>query len=342
MKSLKFIEGLKILLNNRGLRYPTLATLLFIVFYYAVLVTFQLPPEIPQYLGTLDIYVIAFLLVITFSIYLLLLTVLMIIPVTRNALLSGRATDIKLLILNIISFVFAVFIPPFIFLIIYLIPFVVWTAFAALFMAMFFWDISERLSDFASEKGRTFSLITFLLFFIVGFIAFGAFYTSFDFSTIPFESTMILLVFPLFIILLPIISILVMLKGGALKQTPFYALLIFALEGYYFMRINGLINLNSTTNVIDAGDTIIQIFLVIYGLGSVAFNGEKLSKLLKLNLEVILVPLLWFKVSSMIVLLAVSDVQIMGYSAIIGNYLAFMFGLLIIGTVYGIYMHFRK
>lgn len=338
MVEISFLSGIRLLLKNRGLRYPFIATLIFIAFYYVVLIMFKMPTTIPEYAGEINIYVVSFLLVMTFSVYLLLLTVLMLIPSVRSKLLEGSFTDIKLLIINAISFGFAMFLPPIVFMAIYFVPFIAWTICASLFMVVFLWDISDRITLFAMKFGKKMNLILFVLFFIMGFVTFGAFYMNFDFSALPFESSMILLVFPLYIILLPIVAMIMMYKRKTLKQVSFFGLLVFAVEGYYFIRFNHiLVVLGGVTDTIDTIDAVIQMFLVVYGLGTMAYNGERLSRMLKLSLEVILLPLLWFKVSSMIVLMTVSEVTVMGYSAVAGSYLALMFGIMIIGTIYGLY-----
>jgi len=160
--------------------------------------------------------------------------------------------------------------------------------------------------------------------------------------SVRFESTMILLFFPLFIVLLPVLATVVMLRGKALKQITFFGFLIFAVISYYFAKVNSLVPFGGGTEEIDFASIVIQVFLVVYGLGSLAYKGEKLSTTLRIPIEVVLIPLLWFKVSSLIVLIAVSEITIMGYSPIIGEQLSTMFSLIIVGTLYGIYQLAKK
>lgn len=340
MTTLTFVEGIKLLLKNKGLRYPFVSTVIFIIFYYSVLLSLGLPSSTPVYLGELNIYVFSFLLLVTFSVYLLLITLLMAITVSRTKLLAGK-TDLKLLFLNVLSFVSAMFIPPSVFLVIYFVPFVFWSIFSSLFMVMLLWETSERINNVVKKRSEKLKLGLFALFLIIDLGLFGMLYGSLENLSVMFESTMILLFFPLFIVLLPIFAVATMLRGKDLKQVTLFGFLVFTVVSYYFAKVNSLIPFGKTGEI-DLVNVVVQVFLVVYGLGSLAYRGEKISTALRLPFEVVLVPLLWFKVSSLIVLIAVSEILIMGYSPIVGEQLSTMFSLIVVGTIYGIYQLIKK
>ncbi len=325
----------KELLNNPFLGYTWIVTNLLIIFYIVNLILLGPAESLPIFGQVLDIHGITFLLLITFSFFLLFLFIILWFENIQSKIKKGNIY-LKLLILNVIFFVGALFIPIGIFIGVYVVAFFCWYSLSALFFILFLRGITLKSMKKISLKN---GFLPILLYLIIWFLSFGLF--GFAFISIPWMSfdlfkQMPLLVFPLFIIILPLLGLSLKPKSGTRVPITLFSLLIFVYTFYNWIRY---LTWTENSKVFTISDAVIDIILITYAFFAMSKNAKKFSGLMKnkISADQFLLLFIWSRISSMILLLTVSDYELFGISASEGSYLATMFLIMVVGFLVGIY-----
>ena len=132
----------------------------------------------------------------------------------------------------------------------------------AYFTVLLGWNISKSVSQKAGESAKM-QWTIFLVFAILNFMMFGAAFMFLGLAALPIEQMIVLLMFPLGILLLPILTIVLRNKEIGPDQTSILTLILFAFGLYYTYR---LISITGTEWVLS--DITIQMILLVYGLAS--------------------------------------------------------------------------
>jgi len=132
----------------------------------------------------------------------------------------------------------------------------------AYFVVLLGWNIGKSVSIKLGDK-KTLHWASFILFWIVDFMLFGALFFVFGLSTLPFDQQIILLVFPLGIALLPILTIMLKDERGIPAQTTLLTLIVFVYGLYHTYRLVTLVEPQWALT-----DIIMQLALLIYGLST--------------------------------------------------------------------------
>ncbi len=132
----------------------------------------------------------------------------------------------------------------------------------AYFAVLLGWNIGKSVSGKLGERKKL-HWIFFGLFWIVDFMIFGALVMFLGLFSLPFDQQIVMLVFPLGIILLPILTILFKNKEGVPAQTTILTLIVFLYGIYHTYRLVSLVEPQwAISNVI------LQLVLLIYGLST--------------------------------------------------------------------------
>jgi hypothetical protein len=144
-----------------------------------------------------------------------------------------------------------------------------------------------------------------------------------------------LMIFPLFIIILPILGFFIKPKSANKAPITAYSFLVFIIIIINWVRY---LNWDQSTITYSFSDAIVDIILVTYTFFTLFKNANKISLKLKNRIyyDQLLLLLIWTRISSMILLLTVSDYELFGFSAAEGIYLASMFLIIVVGFVLGI------
>ncbi|MBD3214308.1 MAG: hypothetical protein GF311_16985 [Candidatus Lokiarchaeota archaeon] len=325
---------LKALKSNKILGYIYVSTILLIISYISFIFVFGPADDIPEPLTIPDIQDIAFILLIGFSFYLFFLFILTFIPKAYNSLQTNN-TILKMIGIHILFIIASIFIPISIFIMIYIISFFAWYIFSSLFLVMFAQDISLRTLGKIILKNRKLALIIYIIIWFISFSAFGALFFFFNFQTLNFNQQMILLVFPFFHVLLPIIGLLIKPKSNKRAPISLYGLLMFLIVLYQWTRYFFWTPSSVNYSFLDA---IIDISLVSYSFFSLFKNANKIRAKIspKIQIDSILLLFIWTRISSMILLLSVGEFTLFGNSATEGSYLISIFLTILTGLVLGI------
>ncbi len=337
-KDLSFIDSFKLffreLRKNSFLGYLWLISNALIIFYTIVIVLIGQATSLPTPGRIPDIHGIAFLLLITFSFFLIFLFLS---SWFRSFFkdLKEKKTIIKLISIHLIWLIVSLFIPIFIFIGLYIVAYFLWYLISSIFLILFFRDLSVKLIGKYSIESKRTSLIFYLIFWFIGFISFGILFISFQWNTLNLYLQMPLMIFPLFIIILPILGLMIKPKSGNKAPITTYSFLVFIITIINWVRY---LNWDQSTITYSYSDAIIDIILVTYTFFTLFKNANKISLKLKNRMyyDQLLLLLIWTRISSMILLLTVSDYELFGFSAAEGTYLASMFLVIVVGFVLGI------
>ncbi len=157
----------------------------------------------------------------------------------------------------------------------------------AYFAVLLGWNIGKSVGGKFGEKKKL-HWIFFGLFWIVDFMVFGALVIFLNLFSLPFDQQIVMLVFPLGIILLPIITILFRNKEGVPAQTTILTLIVFLYAIYNTYRLVSLVEPQWAIS-----DVILQLVLLIYGLSTTISKihesvGDKPTMMVTIVLLVIL------------------------------------------------------
>jgi len=332
LKTLKlFFKELK---KNKVLGYIYITTVLLIVFYTIFLVIFGPSEDLPIPFEIPTIQDFIFIILISYSFYLLFLFFASLIPKLYNFIWKNK-TIYKLVGLHLVFIIISLFIPIPLFIGVYLIAYFIWYTISSVIFVLFAQDISLKISGEIILKGDKKSLLLYIIFWIISIIGFGGFFIFINLETLTFNQQMIFLVFPLFQIILPIIGLIWKSKSGNRAPASLFGLLIFLITLYHWFRYFTWTPTSSGYSIVDA---IIDIALVSYTFFSLFKNAIKIKKRLPdiFKIDSLMLLFIWTRISSMIILLSVGEYQLFGYSATEGSYLASMFLTIIVGFILGI------
>jgi len=316
------------------LRYNWFITIVLILFYAIVLILFGPAESLPTPGDIPTIQGITFLLLITFSFFLLFLFVISWKESLLSKIKKGK-TDIKLIFLHFIFFFGSLFIPIIIFVGLYIVAYFLWYLVSALFLVLFSKDISIKVSIGVSKMKGFKGSFLYLFFWLIFIVLFGLFYQVINWEILNVSQQMILMVFPVYAVILPILGLILKPKSGYRAPITLYGLLIFALIFYNWIRYLNWTQSSSNFTIFDA---VIDIILITYVFFTLFKNANKVSKIVKnkINITQILFLFIWTRISSMIILYTVSEYEIFGISASEGIYLSTMFLTIVVGFVIGI------
>ncbi len=320
--------------KNPILRYNWFVTIVLILFYAIILILFGPAESLPTPGDIPTIQGITFLLLITFSFFLLFLFVIS----WKESLFSKLEkdkTDVKLIGLNLIFFFGSLLIPIIIFVGLYIVAYFLWYLISALFLVLFSKDLSIKVAGSVSTKKGFKGLILYLLSWLIFIVLFGLFYQAINWEVLNISQQMILMVFPVFSVILPILGLILKPKTGYRAPITLYGLLIFALILYNWVRY---LNWTQTSSNFTIFDAVIDIILITYVFFTLFKNANKVSEIVKNKIDItqILFLFIWTRISSMILLYTVSEYEIFGISASEGTYLSTMFLTIVVGFIIGI------
>ena len=108
--------------------------------------------------------------------------------------------------------------------------------------------------------------------------------------------------------------------------------------GYVFYSWFRYLNWTDQAEILTISDAILDIVMITYIYFSLFKNANKITERLnnKISHEQLLLLFIWSRISSMILLLTVSDYELLGITASEGTYLITMFLLIVVGFVIGI------
>lgn len=323
------------LLKNHFLGYTWIATNLLIIFYMIIVILLGPAESLPIPGQFPDIHGITFLLLITFSFFLMFLFIISWFKNIQSKIKKGNIY-LRLLILNAIFFVGALFIPIGIFIGTYIIAFFCWYSLSALFFILFLRGITLRSTEKIMLKKGFLPILLSLIIWIISFGLFGVIFISIPWMSLDIFKQMPLLIFPLFIIILPLLGLLLKPKSGTRVPITLFSLLIFAYTFYNWIRY---LNWTANSKAFTISDAVIDIILITYTFFALFKNAGKISDLVKnkVNIDQFLLLFIWTRISSMILLLTVSDYELLGISASEGSYLAMMFLIMMVGFLVGIF-----
>ncbi|MBD3405523.1 MAG: hypothetical protein GF411_05230 [Candidatus Lokiarchaeota archaeon] len=130
------------------------------------------------------------------------------------------------------------------------------------FTVLLGWNIGKSIRN-KIESRPSINWVVFFFFLIIGIISFGGAYTLLGLESLPFEQQMILLMFPLGMILLPVVTILFRDKTKGPEQSSFMVLVLFCIGLFYTFRLVNISNPQWTLF-----DILVQSILLFYGLSS--------------------------------------------------------------------------
>lgn len=130
------------------------------------------------------------------------------------------------------------------------------------FAALLGWNLGKSISTRLGEKKKI-QWVFFILFWIIDFMIFGAVVFSLDLFSLPFTQQIVMLIFPLGIVILPILTILLRKDDRIPDQTTLLTLFIFIYGIYYTYR---LVSLTAPQWAI--ADVVLQLALLVYGLST--------------------------------------------------------------------------
>ena len=325
-----FIDELK---KNQILGYSWLVTNILIIFYMVIYTTIGPATDLPVPGEWLDLHGLSFLLLITYSFFLLFLFILSWFRGYYAKIKEGN-TLLKLGALNIIFFILALFIPIIIFIGLYIVAFFLWYAINAVVFSLFLKDLSTKLSENLMNNKRVF-LVLYLVIWIISFGLFGYLFMTIPWMSLSLFQQMPLLVFPLFILVLPLLDLFYRSKSTTQRPISLFSLLVM---GYVFYSWFRYLNWTDQAEILTISDTILDIVMITYIYFSLFKNANKIAERLnnKISHEQLLLLFIWSRISSMILLLTVNDYDLLGITASEGTYLITMFLLIVVGFIIGI------
>lgn len=316
------------------MRYNWFFTIVLILFYAIILILFGPAESLPTPGDIPTIQGITFLLLITFSFFLLFLFVISWKESLLSKIKKGK-TEVKLIGLHLVFFFVSLLIPIIIFVGLYIVAYFLWYLISALFLVLFSKDLSIKVAGSVSTKKGYKGLIFYLLSWLIFVVLFGLFYQAINWEILNISQQMILMVFPVFSVILPILGLILKPKTGYRSPITLYGLLIFGLILYNWTRYISWTQSSSNFTIFDA---FIDIILITYVFFTLFKNANKVSEIVKNKIDItqILFLFIWTRISSMILLYTVSEYKIFGISALEGTYLSTMFLTIVVGFIIGI------
>jgi hypothetical protein len=328
----KFKSFIRELRKNRVLSYSWVATNILIIFYMVVYISIGPAINLPVPGEWLDLHGLSFLILITYSFFLLFLFVITWVKSFYVRIRDDHAI-LKLVGLNILFFVLALFIPIIIFVGLYIVAYFLWYVINAIVFTLFLKDISSKVSEILLKNEKIY-LISNIIFWFISFGLFGFLFIAIPWMSLNVFQQMPLLLFPLFIIILPLINFILKSKTGVRPPITLFAILISTYTFYTWFRYQ---NWTDQTDVLTITDAILDIVMITYIYFSLFKNANKLAERLNniISYEQLLLLFIWARISSMILLLTLSDYKLLGISASEGSYLITMFLLIVVGFILG-------
>ena len=139
----------------------------------------------------------------------------------------------------------------------------------AYFTVLLGWNIGNTISTKTENKSKV-QWIIFILFFVIGIMAFGGAFMFLGLATLPFTQQIILLAFPLLLVLLPILTIFLRDRTKGPDQTTILAIILFMFGLYYTFRLVNILD-PQWTQV----DILLQFVLLVYGLSTTVAKMEE-------------------------------------------------------------------
>ncbi len=325
----------KELVKSPFLGYTWAATNVLIIFYMCIVIFLGPAENLPIFGQFPDIHGMTFLLLITFSFFLLFLFIISWFKKIESKIKREKAY-LKLIGLNVIFFLGALFIPVGIFIGVYIIAFFCWYSLSALFFIIFSRGISFKSMEPFNKKNKSLPILLYLIIWFIMFSLFGASFIYIPWMSLDIFKQMPLLIFPLFIIILPLLGLLLKPKSGIRVPITLFSLIISAYTFYNWIRY---LSWTENSKLFTISDAVIDIMLITYAFFALSKNSKKISVLMKnkVSADQLLLLFIWSRISSMILLLTVSDYELFGISALEGSYLAQMFLIMVIGFIIGIF-----
>ena len=259
---MRFIDGLKILLTNSWYNFSFILSLI-----ATTIISVWIAVDPNGILTTTDpILGFAISITVSFQYFVITLAILSLIPKGQELFFGGnnKSLGYQFVLCIVFILVFMILGPitalagP-----IVGVPLTFGDALiTAYFAVLLGWNIGKSVSGRFGERKKL-HWIFFGLFWIVDFMIFGALVIFLNLFSLPFDQQIAMLVFPLGIILLPIITILFRNKEGIPAQTTILTLIVFLYGIYNTYRLVTLVEPQWAIS-----DVILQLALLVYGLST--------------------------------------------------------------------------
>ncbi|MDF1538526.1 MAG: hypothetical protein P1Q69_06455 [Candidatus Thorarchaeota archaeon] len=258
---MKFLRGLKLLLTNSWYNFSFILALVATAIISAWIMIFgSLDPNISDFGQGLAISV-----VVSFQYFILALVVFSLIPRTRALFFEGSGStqlrnqvglSVVFIIITMVLSGVLVAAGPY---------FGVALAFGdalitAYFAVLLGWNLGKTFSGKLGNKPKI-NWILFGLFLVIEIMIFGLLFEGF--LLLPLEQQVVMLMFPLLVILLPIITVFMRNKETGPEQATIMGMVLLIMGVYYTLRLSSITAPQFT--LIDLG---MQAVLLIYGLSS--------------------------------------------------------------------------
>ncbi|TFF69387.1 MAG: hypothetical protein EU516_00300 [Promethearchaeota archaeon] len=328
----KFKNFFQTLWKNKILGYSWIVTNLLIIFYMIVYLILGPSENLPLPGEPLDLAGFSFLLLISYSFFLLFLFIISWSETIYKKIFK-KNVYIKLLGLNLVFFLIAFIVPTIIFFGLYVVAYFLWYIINAIIFIFLLKDVSSFLTLRLVKNKKTHFLFYFL-FWIIGIAVFGYTFITVPWMDFDLYQQMPLLIFPTLIIILPILGLILKPRNDNRAPITLFSLLIAAYVFYIWYRY---LNWDNQIEIITISDALIDIVMITYIFYSLFKNANKISQRLKekVSFEQILLLFIWARISSLIIQLTVSEYTFLGVSASEGSYLISMFLLIIFGLITG-------
>lgn len=288
---MKFLRGLRILLTNSWYNYNFILSLVATAIISVWLLTFgALTPDITDPFQGLAISI-----VVSFQYFIMTLVILSLIPIGRTLFFEGPNQLRNQIVLSIgfilvfmaLGGISAALGPA------------VGAALAfgdalvtAYFTVLLGWNAGKTISEKLGDR-KNINWILFIVFLVIEIIFFGGFAPGL--FMLSFEQQIVLLIFPLVMILLPILTILFKSEEKGPAQTTIMGTVLFALGIYYTLRLVSITAPQFT--FVDLG---IQVVLLIYGLSSTTAKVHEDTSLRPLTAITVLLLVILARVGSQV------------------------------------------
>ncbi len=340
--------------QNPLIRYLWITTVILFGFFYYVQIfhgladSWPTPGEIP------DIHGITFLLLISYSIFIGSLLIFSFFEKPFEKFTSKGAT-FKLAGFHILMLLVSLVLPIGLFIMIYILAYFLWFAFSSYFSVAFSQEMALKIcrpkiiteeqeeseetteNDGEEEKEAEIKLspLYFFIFWLIGVGFFGFLYESGYIAMLEGEEAMIFLAFPLFFVLLPVIWLIRKPESGVRPPITAFGTILMLYIGITWAQY---ITRSEPEPILTGIEGILDIVLISFSFYTLIKNSATIEERTngKLKHYQVMLPLIWSRFSSFIILLAVDEYTLFGYDAHEGTYLAGMFLMFVIGTVVGL------
>ncbi len=160
------------------------------------------------------------------------------------------------------------------------------TVITAYFTVLLGWNLGSKVSEtLDGKKGLQWFL--FVIFLVIDVMIFGYLYMYVGLDVLLFEQQIVLLMFPLGIVILPILTVYLREENEGANQTTLMTLVLFGLGLYYTFRLVSVSDPQFTLL-----DMALQFILLIYGLSTTVAKVEDASPGPLKSISLILVVIL--------------------------------------------------